>query len=216
MKTILLNTPDGKHAEWNEQGLLQLVDDEQPKGIRQRVKTFDDAMAELGRMSCINDKAYKILDDYERMLDDRKHQYADDIIAYAQLRIITYALNEGWEPKLKKDEERWYPYFTLWTAKELKNKDDEWKDKNQLMLWSVNNNDESDCGVSWIGLTRSWVSEVNDNSHLVYKSKELATYAMQTFTSIFVRYELGEAGRKAKPWREFEAEKKNHSNDERE
>lgn len=43
---IEIEIPDGKRAEWVN-GVLTLVDDT-PKDVRDRIKTFDDACAELG------------------------------------------------------------------------------------------------------------------------------------------------------------------------
>lgn len=50
-----------------------------------------------------------------------------DVVAYLKLRIITAALNEGWEPQFTQDEDRWFPWHVLWTEEELSSKSDEWK-----------------------------------------------------------------------------------------
>lgn len=49
-KTVTVEIPEGKKAVWNEQGVLQLVDEEkanEPKPVTERIKTFYDARCEL-------------------------------------------------------------------------------------------------------------------------------------------------------------------------
>lgn len=103
-----IEIPDGKRAEWVN-GVLTLVDDK-PKDVTERIKTFEDACAELG------DKhpfviQYKKL--YDCFLNDTAMNNSHDIIAFLKLRIITAALNEGWEPQFTDDEYRYYPWFYI-------------------------------------------------------------------------------------------------------
>lgn len=103
-----IEIPDDKRAEWVN-GVLTLVDDK-PKDVTERIKTFEDACAELG------DKhpfviQYKKL--YDCFLTDTAMNNSHDIIAFLKLRIITAALNEGWEPQFTEDEYRYRPWYCI-------------------------------------------------------------------------------------------------------
>lgn len=130
MKKIEIEIPDGKRAEWVN-GVLTLVDDT-PKDVTERIKTFEDACAELG-----NEHPFvKSYEKYVNIASDEEDEEAD-VIAYLKLRIIAAALNEGWEPKFTDDEYRWYPWFKLWTGKELSMiGKDGWKDDRHLIMIS--------------------------------------------------------------------------------
>lgn len=97
MNKIEIEIPDGKKAEWVN-GVLTLVDD-----IKVRIKTFEDACNELGE----NHQYVRAYREWMRI------SYAEckDVAAYMKLRIITAALNEGWEPQFVKGELRWYVWF---------------------------------------------------------------------------------------------------------
>ena len=85
-----IEIPEGKKAVWKD-GVLTLADDITPKGdITERVKSFSDAVAELG-----GDHPDVVL--YLK-LDKDENELPKDVRAYLMLRIITAALNEGWEP----------------------------------------------------------------------------------------------------------------------
>lgn len=123
---IKIAVPAGKKAEWVD-GFLKLVDNEEAKEkkpVTERVKTFEDACKELG----IDAEAI------QQQWQDAGITMLDEV-AYQKLRIITAALNEGWEPEFKEDEYRYYPYCILYTKAEIEQKDDEWKDEHNLQLW---------------------------------------------------------------------------------
>ena len=102
-KKIEIEIPDGKRAEWVN-NVLTLVDGT-PKDVRDRIKTFEDACAELGDGHPFVSQYYCTAAAY------KGDPMTEDFIAYLKLRIIIAALNEGWEPTFEKDEERWYPWF---------------------------------------------------------------------------------------------------------
>ena len=68
-KTITVEIPEWKKAVWNEQGILQLVDDKEanePKDITERIKTFYDAMCELDRRAKLGDcEAKQLIEEYD-------------------------------------------------------------------------------------------------------------------------------------------------------
>lgn len=89
----------------------------QPKDIKERVKTFDDAVEILG-----NDNQAVI--DYYAIADKT---CTEDILAFAKLRVIAEALNEGWKPKFDGDECRYYPWFYIYTKEEYEKLDEDEK-----------------------------------------------------------------------------------------
>lgn len=130
---IELDVPEGKIAKWVN-GVLTLVDEEKPKNVMERIKTFEDACRELG------------IDADEWMNDREDLGLEPDIIAYMKLRIIVAALNEGWKPKFVTDEYRYYPYFYLYTKEEVEEMDEE--KRKELWLWGGISNYGADCGLS--------------------------------------------------------------------
>ena len=151
-KVIQIEVPTGKKAEWVD-GVLKLVDCEQEeqkdnRPITERVKTFEDACQILGI-------------DAEAIQEQWESAGLDmiDEIAYQKLRIITAALNEGWEPDFTNpDEYRYYPYLCLWTKEELEQKTDEWKDERNLQLWIGGGSSSSGayCGLAFAYSYDAW------------------------------------------------------------
>lgn len=200
-KTVTVEIPEGKKAVWNEQGVLQLVDDE-PKDITERIKTFYDALIELKQWAERGDcEAQKLIEEYDSI---QRMEASDDITAYMQLRVIAAALNENWKPQFTKDEKRWFPYFILWTKNEIDNMSDVQKDIRDLMLW-----DDSAYSSSY---TNAYTQIAIFSSRLAYKSQELAEYAARQFASVYARYFIGEKAIGALPWREFEQKHKSSGN----
>ena len=74
-----------------------------PKDIKDRVKTFEDAVSILG-----NDNQAVV--DYYVIADKT---CIEDIIAFGKLRVIAEVLNEGWKPTFKEHECRYYPWFYI-------------------------------------------------------------------------------------------------------
>ena len=110
-KKVEIEIPVGKVAKWVD-GVLTLVD-EKPQDVTERIKTFADACRELG-----SDHPFvKAYDGYVSHI--HQHDMNDyDLVAYLQLRIITAALNEGWEPQFTKGERRWYFWYDLITKEQ--------------------------------------------------------------------------------------------------
>lgn len=103
-KKIEIEIPDGKCAKWVN-GVLTLVNDT-PKDIRDRIKTLQDACNELG-------EEHPLVTQYRLSVAAAYigDPMTEDLLAYLKLRIITAALNEGWEPQFVSGESRWYPWF---------------------------------------------------------------------------------------------------------
>ena len=99
MNKIEIEIPEGKKAEWVN-SVLTLVDDD----VKVRIKTFEDACNELGE----NHQYVRAYREWMRI----SYVECEDVTAYMKLRIITAALNEGWEPQFVKGELRWYVWFS--------------------------------------------------------------------------------------------------------
>lgn len=202
-KTVTVEIPEGKKAVWNEQGILQLVDDE-PKDITERIKTLYDAQCELAQRAERGDcLAHQLIEEYNCL---NSEETSTDLLTYMQLRIITAALNEGWEPQFKEEEVRWFPYFILWSKDEIDNMSDEDKDNRRLLLWGGDALNGTSCGSSCSNSSHDWPSTLAGfGSRLALKTEALATYAGRQFASVYARFYIGERAKDAKPWREFKA-----------
>lgn len=154
------------------------------KDIKDRVKTFEDACRELG-----ND--HPLVIQYKLYNEQMKgnFDYMEDLTSYFKLRIITAALNEGWEPQFTKDEYRWYPWYNLYTQEEIDRMDEDEKKEVGLLLWGGSAADGSPCGLAYATSNRAWsVSFSTFGSRLAFKSEELATYAGKQFIKIYANF----------------------------
>lgn len=189
---IKIAVPAGKKAEWGD-GFLKLVDNEEAKEkkpVTERVKTFEDACKEMG----IDAEAI------QQQWQDAGITMVDEV-AYQKLRIITAALNEGWEPEFKDDEYRYYPYCLLYTKEEIEQKDDEWKDEHNLQLWIGGgcSNYGAYCGLAFAASYNAWSDALaNLSARLAHKTEELAIYSGKQFTELWANYYTG---KEVQSWR---------------
>lgn len=172
---IKIDVPAGKKAEWVN-GVLTLVD-ETPKDNRpvtERVKTFEDAVRELG-------DEHPFVKEWH--LGDG---LSADLEAYLKLRIIAAALNEGWEPKFTTDEYRYFPWFVLYTEEEYNELSDE--DKARVVLRSVSYS-YSYGGVAYVSaFYDSSYTYSSYGSRLAFKNSDLAKYAGKQFIEIYADF----------------------------
>ena len=155
-----------------------------PKDIRERIKTFADALHELG-----NDNPLVLAYQNTNLRDSDVAPDNKDIIAYLKLRIIVAALNEGWEPQFIPGERRWAPYFVLYTKEEIDEMDEEVKAR---VVCRSNSDANAYGGVSCAD--SGYVSAAvyaGIGSRLAFKSEELAEYAGTQFIDIFADFMLG-------------------------
>lgn len=189
-EVIQVEIPAGKKAAWVD-GFLKLVDaeeeqkkDERP--ITERVKTFEDACKELG-------ENHKLVQQY-RAAEGTSLMDSINVAAYLKLRIITAALNEGWEPQFTEDEDRWYPYLVLWFKGELDDKSDEWKDERNLQVPVVVGSSTNGSLVGVSALDSDYDvsnSRTSDGSALVFRKSEIARFAGQQFSELWANYYTG-------------------------
>lgn len=148
-----------------------------PKDVRDRIKTFEDAMMALGE---------------EHPLVREWHlgeNLSPDLEAYLQLRVIVAALNEGWEPQFTEDEERYYPWHWLYTRKEIDNMEaSELKDRNMV---STEKYQTDYAGFAYANSgTAPSSSNTYLGSRLCLKSDALAEYCGKQFTDIWADFLL--------------------------
>lgn len=179
-KKVEIEIPVGKVAKWVD-GVLTLVD-EKPQDVTERIKTFEDALNELEVRAANGDNTAKMLyDDWHNVTTD-----SDDLIAYLQLRIITAALNEGWEPQFTKGERRWYFWYDLITKEQY----DKLSDKDKSRVVGRGGGSAS----AYSGLVCSYASGASSfsvtslGSRLAFKSEKLAAYAGRQFAEIYADF----------------------------
>lgn len=181
MKKIEIEIPDGKEAKWVN-GVLSLVDVEDNRPITERVKTFEDACAVLGE----NHLYVQMFQDIYTKSEKAGANVNSDVVAYLKLRIITAALNEGWEPQFTSDEWRWYPWFRLLTKSDI----EELSEEERCRVVGRANSSANAYG----GLVYAYASHVSTYSYthygsrLAFKSEELAYYAGTQFAEIYANF----------------------------
>lgn len=182
MRKVEIEIPDGKMAQWVN-AVLTLVDDKKPQNVMERIKTFEDAVAELSNRATNGDKdAGKLLDEWKI----NSQVCSKDLQAYLKLRIITYALNEGWKPQYTNGERRWYFWYEI-INKERYDKLSAEEKSHVVGRGSVNEG-------AYYGLVythpnyASLGSGTGYGSRLAFKSEELAEYAGKQFCEIYEEY----------------------------
>lgn len=154
------------------------IDFFKPKDIKERIKTFDDAIQELG-------EEHPYVKAYREWMKVRLANQKD-IEAYLKLRIIAAALNEGWEPKFTKDEWRYFPWFYIYSKEELEEMDEE---ERSRVVGRADNNANAYGGLAVAHASgASSGSNSSSGSRLAFKSEELAVYCGQQFIDIWVDF----------------------------
>lgn len=156
--------------------------------ITERIKTFDDACEVLGENNDLV-KAYK------ETMPTCTYTDAKDILAYLKLRIICAALNEGWEPKFTEDEYRYYPWFYLYSEREVEEMDEEEKQNiNLISTGALLGGDADDGAVAGFGCVDAGyvpsAASAYIGSRLCLKSDTLAIYCGKQFINIWADFNL--------------------------
>lgn len=181
-KTIQIQVPEGKVAEWQEidgKTILVAVDEVDNRPVTERIKTFEDAVKATGMTLPFDDNQLSYL--------------PKDVVAYMKLRVIAAALNELHEttldefPKFTTDEYRWYPWFYLYTQEEIDKMDEEKKKK--LWLFGGDSYSGSFCGLAFANSSSAWSNSGSAfSARLAVKSEALAKYFGQQFIDIWSDY----------------------------
>lgn len=179
---IEIEVPQGCKAEWVN-GVLTLVQDKKKdiRPVTERVKTFEDAVAELGE-----DNNLVIM--FKHFEAEGFAAGSEDLIAYLKLRIITAALNEGWTPQFTDNEYRYYPWFQLYNEECWNNlpEDDKWQ-RGVMFGGYAADGANADFAFAYLNCAPS-VTGVDFGSRICFKSKELALYAEKQFISLWLDF----------------------------
>ena len=188
-KTIQIEVPHGKKAEWQEvdgKTVLVMVDEKDNRPVTERIKTFEDACNELG-------EDHPMVSVYDALVSRANGEQSlaewmgKDVVAFLKLRIIADALNEGWHPKFTEDECRYYPWFYIYTKEKYDNFSEEEKhrrvgrvvDRGCYYAYSFG-------GVSFaIAHFDASSSFAGIGSHLAFSNRDLAEYAGKQFIDIW-------------------------------
>lgn len=153
------------------------VEEQDNRPITERVKTLEDAINILGNEHPL----VKTLNGYVNHIhEDEKGD--NDVVAFLKLRVIIAALNEGWRPDWSnKDEDKWFPWFWVYTKEEIEEMDEE--DKPLLVGGAYLG--------SYVGVSVLFADNVPSDSSasfggaLASKTREIAIYAATQFGQLF-------------------------------
>jgi hypothetical protein len=187
-KTIQIEVPADKKAEWQEVGgktVLVMVDEKDNRPVTERIKTFDDACNELGA-------DHPMVSVYDALVTRANGEQSlaewmgKDVVAFLKLRIITEALNEGWHPKFTEDEYRYYPWFYIYTKEEYDNFSEEEKRR------CVGRAGSSASAGGGLGYSYAYGASPNSGSsvgvRLAFSNRDLAEYAGRQFIDIWADF----------------------------
>lgn len=152
--------------------------------VTERIKTFEDALAELGEEHPAV-VAYRCIEDID--------ECSGDIEAYMKLRIITEALNEGWHPDFwNEDETKYWPWHYTLTEDEYNSLSDEDKQTRTCRVVGRSNSNAYAYGglVCAHASSASSVSSAHSGSRLAFKSYELALYAGKQFVELYADFKF--------------------------
>lgn len=150
--------------------------------VTERIKTFDDAIKELGY-------EHRLVRSYLSAVNDCE-DLDSNLDAYLKLRIVCAALNEGWEPRFTTDEWRYHPWFYLFSDKEIAEMDDdEAKDRHLLCVADIYETEFAGFGYA-LSTDAPSFADAYFGSRLCLKSDALAVYCGKQFIDIWADYLL--------------------------
>lgn len=145
-----------------------------------QIETLEDAMYKLG----LDHPLVQVYRNNKYLQEDSEK----DVLAYLKLRIITAAINDGWEPKFTNNEIRWFPWFYIYTAEELKELSDE---ERKRVVGRASYSAFSSGGLVYSHAgNASSVSGTLGGVRLAFESEEKADYAGRKFIDIYADYLL--------------------------
>lgn len=151
--------------------------------VTERIKTLDDAVRELGEDNPAV-KAYRSIK-YGYAVSETDPETAD-IMAYAALRVIVDALNEGWKPQFTKGERRWYAWYDLVSLEQIEGMSEEEKCR---VVGRASYSANAHGGLVYSNAYHvSSYSSTSRGSRLAFKNEELAEYAAKQFGEIFADF----------------------------
>ena len=150
--------------------------------IKDKVKTFEDAVAILGDEHPLVAQ-FRVIESSFKEADNNLH-----LFAYARLVIIAEALNEGWNPKFDGDECRYYPWFYIFSKREYEELDEDEKKECRVVGRSIHNANAYGGVVYAYAHDASSVASAYNGSRLAFKTRELAEYCGKQFIDIWERF----------------------------
>lgn len=159
--------------------LLFGVEAFRPKMVTDRIKTFNDALIELG-------PNHPLVKEYN-VINNNKTTYNTKL--YSQLCVITAALNEGWRPKFVEGEKRYFPYFRLYSSEEISQMS---KEEKSRVVYRSDSHAYASGGVSFANADYdSAYVDAAIGSRLSFKARWIANYAGKQFLELYEDYLLG-------------------------
>ena len=156
------------------------------------IRTFDDACSDLNVRAQAGDELANVLMTDLQFNSPR----TPDLEAFIKLRIITYAINEGWEPKFVEGEYRWFPWFYLSTQAEIDAMSEEQRAK--VLYVGGLANAGAVCGLaysaSYYDFSYSWTDL---GARLAFSDKARAEYAGKRFIELYAALNFRALERKA-------------------
>ena len=179
---IEIEIPKGCKAEWVN-GVLTLIQDrkEDLRPVTERVKTFEDAIAELGEDN-------NLVMMFKHFEAEGFAAGSEDLVAYLKLRIITAALNEGWTPQFTGDEYRYYPWFDLYGEREWNDLSEDTKRQRGALFGGYADSGANAGFVCAASRTAPSTADASFGSRLCFKNRELALYAGKQFASLWLDF----------------------------
>ena len=156
------------------------------------IRTFDDACSDLNVRAQAGDELANVLMTDLQFNSPR----TPDLEAFIKLRIITYAINEGWEPKFVEGEYRWFPWFYLYTQAEI----DAMSEEQRAKVLFVGGHADSGaaCGVSFANSNLAFsISFTLIGARLAFSDKARAEYAGKRFIELYAALNFRAVERKA-------------------
>lgn len=175
MENIVLNKQNVeaayKVADDNTKAVLtalfgeSVVKPVRPEDVKERVKSYEDACEELG---------IPVVTDWGDMKIDE--------IAYAKLKTIVWALNEGWVPDWEDSDQ--YKYWVWFNMSDL----NQWYSRvvARSCIYSYT---YGGVAFAYCNNTSTYTNSVY-GSRLALKSRDLAIYCGNTFASLWAEYLL--------------------------
>lgn len=178
-----------KAAEKNDiKGVLTAIfgetQEKDNRPVIERVKTFEDAVKELG-------DNHPLVNIYDTITNEYSEDEMKPVVDYIKVCIIVAALNEGWVPQFVEGEERWYPWFWLYTNKEMAEMD-EAKRATCRVVGRASSSAYANGGLACAGANvASSRSSTHSGARLAFRTEELAEYAGNQFIEEYYQLNVG-------------------------
>ena len=178
-----------KAAEKNDiKGVLTAIfgetQEKDNRPVIERVKTFEDAVKELG-------DNHPLVNIYDTITNEYSEGEMKPVVDYIKVCIIVAALNEGWVPQFVEGEERWYPWFWLYTNKEMAEMDEAKRATCRVVGRAYY------YAYAYGGLAYADAYHASSNSYsligarLAFRTEELAEYAGKQFIEEYYQLNVG-------------------------